>query len=628
MSQMSLTYTVPGVALDRYNIGGTESFQQSTLSIHGSVGQVQYSVHGLTLNWPGSAGQATSFYFDHESFEEVQIQTGGAPAEGSVGGFYLNIITKSGRNKFHGATSVLYEPKWLQGNNVTPELKAQGIATANPVDMIFDYNANLGGAIKKDKIWFFTSYRYYVINLEVLGRRRPDGSPQLDVNHQSNFTGKIIFQLNPNNQAMVQYLFNYQNRFYRRPGYAFVDEKASWLQIEPCHIIQTQWTSFLTKNIVLDLRYGYKNLKFPLSYQKEVGPTDYPKVDVLRSTLYGAALYDFTNIATRHQFNASLTYFVDNFLAGTHEFKFGFEYARALNAYKYKANGDIVLYFMDGVPSYVRIYNTPVDQKSTLQTTSLYAQDAYTIKRRLTFNLGARFEAFEGWNPAQSRPAGTFYPARSFPEKRNIPNWKNIAPPFGIVYDIFGKGKTALKASACRYMPSEGARFPEALNPNAIGGDIRLWTDNNNDGIAQIDELSSPTAIIGGVAVRLDPNCTRPYCDEFTIGIEHELLRDLGISATYYYRKNKNLLGRINEAVPRESFTPVEIKTPEGKTLIVNNQDKTTLGKVDRVIMNISEFYETFNGFEITIRKRFSNRWQMMAGYTRGIGKGYNLFTQ
>lgn len=128
--------------------------------------------------------------------------------------------------------------------------------------------------------------------------------------------------------------------------------------------------------------------------------------------------------------------------------------------------------------------------------------------------------------------------------------------------------------------------------------------------------------------MRLDPNCTRPYSDEFTIGIEHELLRDLGISATYYYRKNKNLLGRINEAVPRESFTPVEIKTPEGKTLIVYNQDKTTLGKVDRVITNISEFYETFNGFEITIRKRFSNRWQMMAGYTRGIGKGYNLFTQ
>ncbi len=617
----------PGIVPDRFNIGGTESAQQSSLSVHGATGQQQFSVNGLTLNWPGSNGAWTSFYFDHDSFEEVQIQTGGASAEVSVGGVYMNLITKSGGNKLHGSATLMYEPGWLQGNNVTPELKEKGIEKANPVDIIFDSNANLGGPIKKDKIWFFTSYRFYKINTQILGMRRPDGSPELDINHQSNFLGKITADVNPKNNLMLQYLFNYQNRFYRREGYAFVEEKASWRQIEPCHIIQGQWTSFLSDNLYIDLRYGYKHLKFPLSYQPEVKSTDYARVDDIRSTLTGAAEYDFTNIATRHQFNASVTYYLEKFLGGSHDLKFGFEYARALNAYKFKANGDMVMHFLDGVPAYVLVWNTPLDQKSMFQVTSLYVQDSFTIGRRLTFNLGARFEAFEGWNPSQSSPGGNFYGARSFPEKRDMPNWRDIVPRFGVTYDLFGNGKTAIKLTACRYTQSEGTRFPEALNPNAFGGDLRLWNDANGDLFAQRAELTAPVFLFGGVGVRLDPDCTRPYSDEFTVGIDHELFKDLGLSATYYYRKNKNLLGRINEAVPAGSYAPVTVTTPEGKSLTVYNQNPATVGLVDRVLTNIPDFYEKYNGFEVSIRKRFSHNWQMMAGYTRGAAKGYNLFT-
>lgn len=623
----SVVEQAPGIVPDRFNIGGTESAQQSSLSVHGATGQQQFSVNGLTLNWPGSNGAWTSFYFDHDSFEEVQIQTGGASAEVSVGGVYMNLITKSGGNKLHGAGTLFYEPGWLQGNNVTPELKAKGINKSSPVDVIFDSNVNLGGPIKKDKVWFFTSYRFYKINTQILGMKRPDGSPEVDVNHQSNFMAKITAEVNPKNKLMLQYLFNYQNRFYRREGYAFVEEKASWRQIEPCHIIQGQWTSFLSDNLYIDLRYGYKNLRFPLSYQPEVKATDYARVDDIRSTLTGAAEFDFTNIATRHQVNASVTYYRDKFLGGSHDIKFGFEYARSLNAYKFKANGDMVMHFLDGVPAYVLAWNTPVDQKSLFQVTSLYIQDSYTIGRRLTFNLGARFEAFEGWNPAQSSPGGNFYPARSFTKKRDIPNWKDIVPRFGVTYDLFGNGKTAIKLTANRYTQSEGTRFPEALNPNALGGDIRLWNDTSRDLLAQKGELSAPVFVFGGVGVRLDPNCSRPYSDEFTVGIDHELFKDFGISATYYYRKNKNLLGRINEAVPTGSYTPVTVPTPEAKTITVYNQNPATVGLVDRVLTNIPDFYEKYNGFEITVRKRFSHNWQMMAGYTRGAAKGYNLFT-
>ena len=165
-------------------------------------------------------------------------------------------------------------------------------------------------------VWFFTSYRFYVIDTQILGLKRPDGSPEVDVNHQSNFLGKVTAQVNPDNRLMVQYYFNYQNRFFRRDnGYSFTEEKASWRQIEPANLIQGQWTAVLGKSLFLDARYGFLNLKFPLAYQSAVQSSDISKIDDIRSTVSNAAIYDFTNPADRHQANASLSYHKDR-LAG------------------------------------------------------------------------------------------------------------------------------------------------------------------------------------------------------------------------------------------------------------------------------------------------------------------------
>lgn len=612
-----LTEQVAGTVPDRYNVGGTESAQQTTLAVHGAYGQQDYSINGLSMNWPGGAGNYTMFYFDYDSFDEVQIETAGAPAEVSVGGLYMNMITKSGGSEFHGGTTFMYQPGKMQGNNVTSALKAQGINTANPIDLIYDFQPSVGGPIAKNT-WFFGSYRRYVVNTEILGLKRADGSPEVDVNHQSNALGKVTSQLTPANKVMVQYYFNYQNRFFRRDnGYAFTEEKASWRQIEPAHLIQGQWTSALSKSLFLDARFGYLHQIFPLGYQSSVGPSDIAMVDDVRSTVTGAALYDMKNTATRHQANAALTYFNDR-LAGTHDFKFGFEWMRAMNAYDYRENGDMVEHFYDGVPAYVDAANTPLSQRSLIRNISLYAQDSWTIKSRLTVNYGARFENFTGYNPAQGSPGGTFFGPRSFPETRDIPNFSILVPRLGASYDVFGNGKTALKASFSRYAIQEGSRFPESLNPNAFSGKLMPWTDADHNNIATADELGAPYAFYGGASgVRLDPNISRPYSDEITAGVQHELGRDLAVTATYYYRKNKNLLGQLNEAAPIDSaFTPVTEQIPGGGTITVYNEKPDFVGKVDRFITNQTQFWEKYHGIELTLRKRMSKNWQMLAGYT------------
>ena len=499
-----LTEEVAGTVPDRYNVGGTESAQQSTFAIHGATAQQDYSINGLSMNWPGGAGNYTMFYFDYDSFDEVQVETAGAPAEVSVGGLYMNMISKSGSADFHGGTTLMYEPGKLQGNNVTDELKAQGITTANPIEHIVDFEPTLGGPISKHA-WFFGSYRMYVIDNQILGL--PAGE-NVDINHQANVLGKVTTQITPQNNLMVQYYFNGQNRFFRRDnGYAFTTQDASWRQIEPAHLIQGQWTSVLSKALFLDIRFGYLHQIFPLGPQSTAAGIS--KIDDILSTVSGSAPNYQTNLATRQQTNVSMSYFHDHLVGGTHAFKFGFELARALNAYDYSANGDVNAHFLDGVASYVQTYNTPMHQESVIQNLAVYAQDAYTIQR-LTVNVGARFENFKGWNPAQGAAGGAFSGARQFSQVNDIPNINIVTPRLGASYDVFGNGRTALKASFSRYALQEGSRFPETLNPNALSGDFRNWSDGNKDGVPQANELTAPTSFFGGASgISLDPNISR-----------------------------------------------------------------------------------------------------------------------
>jgi hypothetical protein len=139
---------VPGATMSKFNVGGAESAQQSSMQIHGSAaGQQEYAINGLRLNWPGGNGGATAFYFDHDSFAEINIMTNGAPAEVGTGGVYMNMVTRSGGNALKGGSSIFWEDDSFQGNNVSDDLRALGVSKGNPINFIYDFNANLGGPI-------------------------------------------------------------------------------------------------------------------------------------------------------------------------------------------------------------------------------------------------------------------------------------------------------------------------------------------------------------------------------------------------------------------------------------------------------------------------------------------------
>ena len=609
---------VPGATEGGFNVGGAGSAQQTSMAVHGSAaGQQEYTVNGLKLNWPGGNGGATAFYFDQDSFAEINVMTNGAPAEVGTGGVYMNTVTKSGGNELRGGASIYWEDQSFQGDNVSDALRAQGVTKGNPINHIYDVNGNAGGPLKRDKAWFFTSFRRFDISTQVLGITRPDGTPAPDLNHQSNFVGKTTVQLNNANKISGEFNFNYQNRFFRRPTTDLVQEKASWRQIEPAYITQFQWTSLLTSRLFLDARYGFFHLTFPLHYQSDVGTSDLARQDIVRHTLTDAAIYDYINVATRHQANVSASYFVES-----HNLKTGFEYGRAFNQNQYAANGNYVLRYFDGAPLEAQTYNTPITGDNYIDTISVYAQDSWVVNRRLTLNFGGRFERLVGFAPAQSQPGNDFFPAQTFARLDNIPNWNNGLWRAGLSYDLGGNGKTALKAFYGRFMVQEGTRLVQQVNPNDLGGDFRAWTDSNNDNIAQLSELGPSTRPYGGRVNKIDPGLKQPYSDEIDLGVEREILTNLSAGVSYYRRHNGRRFSGVNLAVPASAYSPVTVAGPDGLPVTVFNQDPSTLGLANRLITNVDGLEDTYNGVEFTATKRMSDRWQMIAGFTIGRDKG------
>jgi hypothetical protein len=290
---------VPGVTSSTFDVGGNQSMQQSTMQIHGSTpGEQVFSFNGLDLNWPGANGGYTQFYTNHDSFGEFQVISDNNPGSISISGIYMNMVTKSGSNSVHGGAAAYYGTAALQASPKFPTFNGSPVVSGSPTQMVRDTTVNLGGPLMKDKWWLFGSYRRYDLRSEFLAVLDQNGNPIADPNHQTNTDLRSDWQLNSKNKLSFIWLYNEQNRFFRRDtAYQFVSQEAAWRQIEPAYILQALWTSEITNNFLLDVRAGYNKEVFPLGPEPGVTSADINRQDRVLSTETGAAPNYFANPA-------------------------------------------------------------------------------------------------------------------------------------------------------------------------------------------------------------------------------------------------------------------------------------------------------------------------------------------
>jgi len=641
---------MPGATVGTFDVAGDNSYQQSTMQVHGSTPAEQiYSFNGLDLNWPGANGGYTQFYTNHDSFDEFQVVADNAPASVPIGGVYMNMVTKSGSNELHGQAGIYYLTAKLQAGVKAPVYNGSPVISGSPFDMTRDTTASLGGPLLRDKWWLFGSYRRYDLNQRILAVTNQTGTPVNDINHQTNTDLRSDFQVNSKNKFSFIWLYNEQNRFFRRDtAYNFVSQEASWKQIEPAYILQGLWTSQITSNFLLDFRIGWNKIVFPLAYQPGVKSTDINVQDVGTRTETVAAPFEFANPAWVLKLSAGGSWYKGNF-HGTHNFKFGFETGKAYNSYVYHVNGGINILLDNGNPFEVIAYNTPATQKNYFRDGSFYLQDTWTVARRLTLDLGLRYDHFNTYYPQQVTDlAATFpqlFPQKTYPASGNLVNWNTVSPRLGIALDLTGKGDSVVRFSYGRFYIMQGTGLAETSNPVGFAGQGYTWNDSNGDGIPQQSEWMVPSQLVfafGGSSTHINPNMRRPYSEQISAAYEKRLWRDLRVGVTYYYRTKKNLIGIENTLVSPSDYTRITTLPDSngnsqpitngltGQPLTLFNLDPAKQTAFNFVVTNIPKLNDNaYHGVEFTAVKRLSNKWQLLSGFTiqrqKGVyGRGFS----
>lgn len=637
----SIGRAVPGVIMTTYDVGGSNSYQASFPTSHGSVAaENKYLIDGMDVSSANFVGAGILTYYDTMMFEEVNYQVGGASAENSQGGVVMNMVTRTGTNQLRGSVMMSGSNRHLQSSNVTPDLRRDLLANvpakvlaANPdiqpgnkiLDM-YDTSFALSGPFMRDRFWFASTLRLQSLNQLQIGSYNPDGSQAIDDNKIKNGSAKVSWQASQGNQIHFTFNRNLKYRYHRRDGGTFVEDRASTLQDQPTNVYQAKWTSVMSPKMIVDVSSSLQKGVTPSREQNQVQPGDIPRLDLVTLVSSVAAPTYSLNPQYKGVLNASTSYF-----AGQHDIKTGYQFVRGMSrrsAYSmshYPAG--LLARYRNDVPDSVLVYNAPYDTRSYFHEHAVFIQDKWTPGRRVTVNLGLRLQKSFGWTPPVCQPENIFIAGQCFDEVRGFPDYLDLAPRFGLVYDVFGDGKTALKFAANRYHLSIGGGFIDRLNPVTLKSEQRAWTDRNRDLVPQLDELGPGTGFNLGTTNRYDPDVKRARSDEFSVELERQIVGDIVLSVGYTHRRIRDQVGPRNVAVPLDSYIPLQvIERVSGQSVTVYNQDPSTRGRFDVLWDNAPELDTDFNGVDISFNRRLKNRWMLMGGVSlgRNIGDTYS----
>jgi hypothetical protein len=644
----------PGITMiGRHDVGGATAGTQTAYRNYGARGQNWPNIDGV-ITTEGS--EAAGFYYDYGAFTEIQIVAASNSAEVPVPGTFINTVIKTGTNEFHGDFYVDYEREGWNSDNVkgrsyrlptgvTLPLVDMGIPRAAKIKLYNDWNANVGGRIIRDKLWWFVSWRDQRNHAGALGWVSPKGEKDLFPTRLQNQTIKLTYQLTPKNtihwftqggrkiQPYRNWLAPAPDRF-TSPDAVANQDSWSWAG-------KVQWVSTLTPKVLLDVNVGHMGYDWP---QRPY--SNRPRYRDFNNLLFQIGPPEeafFLNEQRRWQWQGHLSWRVDHFLRGSHNLKFGiwrlFEARRRTEYGVWAGNAQDVVYWFRGctgvapnlscdtaTPVEIRQYNYPWFFHHGLHTTSFFVQDGWEVGRHVRLNLGMRVDSYRNFWRDQKQPAGRFQQEYVIPKNDDVLSWTSVAPRLGFVWDLFGDTKTVIRLSYGRYYFNPSTDIVAAVNPSTRTYKRFAWNDKNGDRDWSPDELTL-IAVVGGQNRTLDPNVKHPYTDEFTAGIERELMRDLSVRFNVVRKFEKNRWTSFPLHAPFSAYAvPVTVTDPGRDGRVGTSDDRQiTLYDIDdaarlanpRFLIATNPAYQNnFVAYEVDVFKRMSRRWMLITGYT------------
>ncbi|MCU1385128.1 MAG: hypothetical protein JWL71_3825 [Acidobacteria bacterium] len=621
---------------------GQFSFTETTYHAFGRDGNSWPMIEGVPVASAFNSGQGLANRLLYEAVEESQVQTIGSPAETPSSGIRMNVVTKSGGNDFHGGASLTQFAHWMQSNNVDSALSAQGIV-ATGLEQRSLRSGEFGGRLVRDKLWFYAAARSRADVTPIAGFLKPDGSQGYNTSKQPMWSAKLSYQMTPAQRLIFWNQWEYREQ-----------DAASATRFYDYDSRGDHKNNTNTRKIEYQLVRGNKIFTaLAGSNTLEAGP--YPSLSPNPSTVDqvtqkvtgGENKVGVGNGYFRYAARGTFSWYKADGFHGNHDVKSGLDYTWG-EGNNFTGNRDIgnyILVYRSGVPFQLNAQNNPSDPHNKIAYTGAYAQDSWSLNRRLTLNLGVRFAHDRAYLPNQCRdaapaPFSGLYPAACFSQFEVTP-FNSFVPRLHAAFDLTGDGKTVAKGGWGRFANMHGAEEVTLANQLADITTVFTWHDLNGDRLWQPGEsnlntngpdfissqLSTNAALIGLVN---NDNLKVMGSNEFSGSIERQLIANFGVRVSGIYSKDFNTIRVANPLRPYSSYNiPVTNPDPGADGRVGTADDPgTTLTYYDYAaalrgsafqqtqFINDSSSDASYKSFEIAFNKRYSSKWQMLASYS------------
>ena len=642
-------------------------------TFYGSSGaENAYYIDGANTTEIYAGLQGTNLNF--EFIDEVQVKTGAYSAEyGHSTGGYLNVITKSGGNEFHGDVF-----GYLNSDGMEAPLKGpaadQEWGTSKIVSTVHsDFGADLGGYFIRDKLWFFAAYdrvdnRDTKEVLDDYGDVVPGAPYAGDI--LPNDTASDVFSLKlswhiSGNHSLSASVFGDPSEREGAFG-TLASSPAFYLRrrLSGSTNGAVNYDGVFGENVVLSARYATHRQRW-----RQEGPGSDLTAYSDRTDPFGNGVVPMgwddkvsgwgttaNEDYRRQQYNADVTWFAGD-LAGFHELKLGAEfedlfvrdtwtrtgpYGTSVQRWLYISgerycgeDGEHQYYYRHSfwISEEIDPYRATVDDvvktrfvEAPTDKFAVYLRDRWQPVPDLTLNLGLR------WSRQR------LYNTDGHVQMDIDDQW---APRVGFVWDVLGNGKSKLFGSWGYFFES----IPMNIVIKAFSGvGWAVTTSNFSDDPADLVQPSDGEAprpyrdygAAGGSFDPVDPGTRGQYISEAVIGFEYEAAPAVAVGLRFIHR---NLDRIIEDSIVADHDWM--IGNP-GEGLLTQTWDLAwgyaysypdryepcPDGTLECHEKETPRVRREFTGVELTVHKRFSDNWQALASvmWSRLEGNHDGLF--
>ena len=522
-----------------------------------------------------------------EAIQEVSVSTSAVSVEYGRGqGAIVNVITKSGTNRFEGSAKyIIINDDWDAQNSTKNEVSGASNARVkfDQVQPVYTFTA--GGPILKNRAWFFGAYEY---SKNTTPQRQTAG--QIPEDYQQTTKNKF-----PNVRGTVQLADGHQAwvKYFQSPTTGFITDywgnagelAALTSQDQTSRSWAAQWNGVIRGNWAMEAAFGdYTSRIDVTTYKEGRNGTNAPVFAAADNRNYNGATFDGYVDRPRRQGNLASTWFF-NTGSRSHNVKAGVDFQTVESGSQFDYPNR-QRYFAESfnqatgtfVPQFRRDYESG-DSTSSGKNLALYVRDKFDLTQKIFVEAGLRYEKQTGESDLGSGVVDT----------------QTISPRISASYNVTGDGKTIVTGSYGRYYAGIIQSFADAFAgiPQQANYDNYAW--NGSTYVLQNQVR------VGGSSFLPNDDLKPSYLDEFTVGASRQVGRSMAASIRFIARDWRDLIDDV--------FT--------------FNAD----GSVKREVLNYEPAERNYRGVQLVYEKRFSNNWNAQASYTYSRTRG-NHFEQ